>query len=186
MCINYMVELSRSPSRSRFCPLIYLIWKNLTVPAGSPLSTQPTSWATTSGPDVPSCSCTPAIVERVHVHLAWSTWAQDHQQTLACLASEGPRPRWHIPSNFLQKPVHHPNIRVHTQIVQVCTQMNPVHTIIYCYILNTNKSIHIFIKFYRCTPHHGWTVEHGDQCRVLNPCLAGQVKITVWECNRFY
>ena len=24
------------------------------------------------------------------------------------------------------------------------------------------------MKYYRCTPHHGSTVEHGNQCRVSN------------------
>ncbi len=62
--------------------------ENPTDAAGSPLSTQPTLWATTLGPDVPSCSCTPAIVEGMHVHPTWPTWAQVHQQTQACLASK--------------------------------------------------------------------------------------------------
>ena len=69
--------------------LPYQELENPTDPAGSPLSTQPTLWTTTLGQDVPSCSCTPAIVERVHVHPTWPTWAQIHQQTQACLASEG-------------------------------------------------------------------------------------------------
>ena len=40
-------------------------------------------------------------------------------------------------------------ILVCTQDIQVCT------------------NIHI-MKYYRCTPHHGSTVEHGNQCRVSN------------------
>ena len=89
MCIKNMVELSSIQIQVLPSDLPYQELENPTDPAGSLLSTQPTLWATTLGQDAPSCSCTPAIVERVHVHLAWPTWVQDHMQTQACLASEG-------------------------------------------------------------------------------------------------
>ncbi len=42
------------------------------------------------------------------------------------------------------------------------------------------------MEYYRRTPQHGSTVEHGNQGRVTNPSLAGDVKITVSQCNRLY
>jgi hypothetical protein len=42
------------------------------------------------------------------------------------------------------------------------------------------------MEYYRRTPQHGSLVEHGDQGRVTNPRLAGDVKITVSQCNRLY
>jgi|688.fasta_scaffold246733_1 hypothetical protein len=37
--------------------------------------------------------------------------------------------------------------------------------------------------YYRSTPPHVAAVEHGDQGRVANPSLAGQVKISVGQSN---
>ena len=116
--------------------------ENPTDPAGSPQSTQPASWATTLGPDVPPCRCTPAIVEGMPVHLTWPKGGQVRQQTQAWLSSEGWRPRLQNPSNFSHKPVHHKTITVHTKKMPVCTTMNPVHTVMYWYVSNTNKFIH--------------------------------------------
>jgi hypothetical protein len=42
------------------------------------------------------------------------------------------------------------------------------------------------MEYYSHTPQHGSTVEHGNQVRVMNPSLAGDVKITVSQCNRLY
>ena len=39
------------------------------------------------------------------------------------------------------------------------------------------------MEYYRGTPQHGSTVEHGDKGRVTNPSLAGHVKVTVSKCN---
>jgi hypothetical protein len=40
------------------------------------------------------------------------------------------------------------------------------------------------MEYYLSTPQHGSTVEHGNQGRVTNPSLAGDVEITVSQCNR--
>ena len=42
------------------------------------------------------------------------------------------------------------------------------------------------IEYYRRTPQHQSSVEHGDQRRVTNPRFTGDVKITVSQCNRLY
>ncbi len=42
------------------------------------------------------------------------------------------------------------------------------------------------MDYYRSTPKHGTSVEHGNQGRVTNPSLAGDVKITISQCNRLY
>jgi hypothetical protein len=42
------------------------------------------------------------------------------------------------------------------------------------------------ISYYRCTPQHGSTIEHGNKGRVTNPSLGGHVEITVSEYNRLY
>ncbi len=42
------------------------------------------------------------------------------------------------------------------------------------------------MEYYCCTPQRGSTVEHGNQGRVMNPSLAGDVEITVSQCNRLY
>ena len=39
------------------------------------------------------------------------------------------------------------------------------------------------MAYYRSTPRHVAAVEHGDQGRVANPSLAGQVKISIGQSN---
>ncbi len=39
------------------------------------------------------------------------------------------------------------------------------------------------MEYYRGTPQHGSTVEHGNKGRVTNPSLAGHVKVTISKCN---
>ncbi len=41
------------------------------------------------------------------------------------------------------------------------------------------------MEYYHRT-EHGLTVEHGNQGRVTNPSLAGDVQITASQCNRLY
>ena len=125
---------------------------------------------TTLGLDVMSCRCTPAIVEGMPVHLTWPIWGQVRQQTQACLASEVQAYTTRAISRtslFITKRSgyilrRYQYVLVCTQYIQVCTDMHQIQTIIYLHIM----------KYYRCTPH-------GDQRGVLNPSLAGQVKITV-------
>ncbi len=71
-------------------------------------------------------------------------------------------------TNSWHKPVHHRTVRVHTKYILSCTGSYSVCTKIYMHNMD----------YYRCTPKHGTSVEHGDQGRVTNPSLSGDVKIT--------
>ncbi len=173
--INPVGHLVGSPSDRNFYPdLLYL--ENPTHPVGSPLSTQPAWWVTNVGPDVPSCICTPATVAGMPEYWTWTIGVQANQQTQSCLASEDWYPRIQNPNNFSHKPVPQKSISIYTGIDQVCTNMYWVRTGIYMHIM----------EYYRYTPHHATTVEHGGQGRVANPSLTGQVEITVRKCRTLH
>ena len=57
----------------------------------------------------------------------------------------------------------------------------------YWYVLSTYAAyVHASMVYYRGTPEHESTVEHGNKGRVTNPSLGGDVDITISECNRIY
>ncbi len=113
------------------------------------------------------------------VYLTWPIGEQVREQTQSCLASESWCPSIHYPSNCAQNPVHHQTIRVHTKYILACTVFTQYILIYTCITWN------ITVAPTR-TPQHGSTVEHGDQGRVTNPSLAGDVQITASQCNRLY
>ena len=53
-------------------------------------------------------------------------------------------------------------------------------------VLSTYQYIRASMVYYSGTPEHRSTVEHGNKGRVTNPSLAGDVEITVSQCNRIY
>ena len=53
------------------------------------------------------------------------------------------------------------------------------YSCMYWYVLSTYAYVHASMVYYRGTPKHELTVEHGNKGRVTNPSLAGDVEITV-------
>ncbi len=59
--------------------------------------------------------------------------------------------------------------------------------LVYCTIYRVQGSIYTHIMaHYRFLPHHLSTIHHGNQGRIANPRLAGDIKITVCERNTIY
>ncbi len=172
MLMKNMVELCRSPASARFSTLICFIRKTqhilqvlpnpLSQLGGQPTQDQMSSTVNVLKPLWRGCLCIwhGQLGNRM-VNKLNPAWLQKVDvQAYMTRAILG------ISLFFTEQ----------SEYILSCTCSYSVRTNIYMYNMD----------YYRCTPKHGTLVEHGDQGRVTNPSLEGNVQITISQCNWLY